>query len=121
MCIGTNDLIQYTLAVDRTNEKIADYYVPHHPAVLRAISRVATAAIAADKPLSVCGDMAGDETLVPFLVGVGIRKLSMESRRIPRIQQVIASVTAAASRRLAEDLLKFGSVKEVESRLGLRL
>ncbi len=121
MCIGTNDLIQYTLAVDRTNEKIADYYVPHHPAVLRAISRVASAAIAADKPLSVCGDMAGDETLVPFLVGVGIRKLSMESRRIPRIQQVIASVTAAASRRLAEDLLKFGSVKEVESRLGLRL
>lgn len=120
MCIGTNDLIQYTLAVDRTNEKIANYYIPHHPAVLRAISRVATAAIAADKPLSVCGDMAGDETLVPFLVGVGIRKLSMESRRIPRIQQVIASVTAAASRRLAEDLLKFGSVKEVESRLGLR-
>jgi phosphotransferase system enzyme I (PtsP) len=121
MCIGTNDLIQYTLAVDRTNEKIADYYVPHHPAVLRAISRVASAAIAADKPLSVCGDMAGDETLVPFLVGVGIRKLSMEARRIPRIQQVIASVTAAASRSLAEDLLKFGSIKEVESRLGLRL
>lgn len=120
MCIGTNDLIQYTLAVDRTNEKIADYYVPHHPAVLRAINRVAIAAIAAGKPLSVCGDMAGDETLVPFLIGVGIRKLSMEARRIPRIQQVISSVTAEASHRLSEDLLKFGSVKDVEVRLGLR-
>jgi phosphotransferase system enzyme I (PtsP) len=120
MCIGTNDLIQYTLAVDRTNEKIADYYVPHHPAVLRAINRVAIAAIAAGKPLSVCGDMAGDETLVPFLIGVGIRKLSMEARRIPKIQQIISSLTAEASHRLSEDLLKFGSVKDVEVRLGLR-
>lgn len=120
MCIGTNDLIQYTLAVDRTNENIADYYVPHHPAVLRAINRVAVAAIDAGKPLSVCGDMAGDETLVPFLVGVGIRRLSMEARRIPRIQQVISSVTAEASRCLAEDLLRLGSVKDVEIRLGLR-
>jgi phosphotransferase system enzyme I (PtsP) len=119
MCIGTNDLIQYTLAVDRTNESIADYYVPHHPAVLRAINRIVLATTAAGKPLSVCGDMAGDETLVPFLIGIGIRKLSMEARRIPKIQQVIASVTATASRSLAEDLLKFGSIKDVEARLGL--
>ncbi len=119
LCIGTNDLIQYTLAVDRTNQMIADYYVPHHPAVLRSIQRVAAAAMSAGKPVSVCGDMAGDERLVPFLIGVGIRKLSMEANRIPRIQAVISAATAEASRCLADDLLKLGSVKDVESRLGM--
>lgn len=119
LCIGTNDLIQYTLAVDRTNQMIADYYVPHHPAVLRSIHRVAKAALTAGKPISVCGDMAGDERLVPFLVGIGIRKLSMEANRIPRIQAIIAALTQDGSRTLAEDLLKLGSVKDVEARLGM--
>jgi phosphotransferase system enzyme I (PtsP) len=117
LCIGSNDLIQYTLAVDRTNAKIADLFVPYHPAVLRALKKVADAAIAADKPVSLCGDMASDERMVPFLVGAGIHRLSMESSRIPPTQQLIERMSYSAARRLAADLLELPTLKAVERRL----
>lgn len=117
LCIGSNDLIQYTLAVDRTNEHIADLYTPHHPAVLRTIKRVADAGAARGKPVSICGDMTCNEHLIPFLVGAGIHTFSVETRHIPRIQQVIASTTLAETRRLADDVLRLGSIKEVANRL----
>jgi phosphotransferase system enzyme I (PtsP) len=117
LCIGSNDLIQYMLAVDRTNQNIADFYTPYHPAVLRAIKRVAEAGAASGKPVSLCGDMATDEQLVPFLMGVGIHTFSMDSQNIPRLQQLIASTSLADTRRLATDILQLGSVKTVSARL----
>src|SRR5208283_4101523 len=76
------DLIQYTLAIDRTNEDVADLYLPHHPAVLRAIKRVAEVVLRCGREVSVCGDMAHDPRYVPFLAGVGIRTFSLDARYI---------------------------------------
>jgi phosphotransferase system enzyme I (PtsP) len=119
LCIGSNDLIQYTLAVDRTNPNIANLFTPHHPAVLRAIGRVAEAAASQGKPVSLCGDMATDERLIPFLVGVGIQSFSMDPKYIPRIQQVIAALSFNDARRLAREILQLGRVKAIEARLSI--
>jgi phosphotransferase system enzyme I (PtsI) len=84
--IGTNDLIQYSLAVDRNNEHVADLYQPFHPAIVRMIRFVAESAEAAGIPVSVCGEMAGDPRAAQLLVGLGVRSLSMVSRTIPEIK-----------------------------------
>lgn len=119
LCIGSNDLIQYTLAVDRTNERIADLYVSHHPAVLRSIMRVIHGARAHGKPISLCGDMATDQNILPVLIGLGIRTFSMDPRRIPGIQAFINTLSFADSCKLADEVLEMGSLKAVEERLGL--
>lgn len=117
LCIGSNDLVQYILAVDRTNEHIADLYVNHHPAVLRAIKRVVDGAAAHDKPVSLCGDMATDFRVLPILIGLGIRSFSMDARRIPKTQLFVNSLRFDEARTLAEDVLRLGSIKDVEARL----
>ncbi len=117
LCIGSNDLVQYVLAVDRTNEQIADLYIPHHPAVLRALKRVAEAAREAGIDLSVCGDMATDARLIPFLLGIGIRRLSMDSRRIPKAQECISGISMEDARRTADTLLRLSRIREVEEYL----
>jgi phosphotransferase system enzyme I (PtsP) len=117
LCIGSNDLIQYTLAVDRTNEHIADLYTPHHPAVLRSIKRVIDAAASEGKPVSICGDITADERLVCFLIGAGLRSFSMDTRNIPRIQRAVASVSLAETQCLADDVLRLGSIRAVAARL----
>lgn len=117
LCIGSNDLIQYLLAVDRTNAGIADLFASHHPAVLRALKKVADAAWAAGKPVSLCGDMASDVKMIPFLVGIGIHRLSMEASRIPAVQQCIEGLSYDATRRYAGEILDLGTLKEVERRL----
>ena len=117
LCIGSNDLIQYTLAVDRTNERIADLYVPYHPAVIRSIKRVVDGATAHGKPVSLCGDMATDERSLQILIGLGIRTFSMDARRIPKIQAFVNGLRFDETRRLAEDVLKLGSLKAVEQLL----
>ncbi len=121
LCIGSNDLTQYILAVDRTNERIADLYVAHHPAVLRAIRRVMEGAAAHGKPVSLCGDMATDTTVLPVLIGLGLRVFSMDARRIPLIQAFIKSQRFEDMRKLSEDVLCLGSLKAVEERLKLSL
>ena len=120
LCIGSNDLVQYILAVDRTNERIADLYIPYHPAVLRAIKRVVDGATAHGKLVSLCGDMATDERVLPVLIGLGIRTFSMDARRLPRIQTAIKSMKFSDLRTLADDVLHIGSLKAVEDRLGIR-
>lgn len=119
LSIGGNDLVQYMLAVDRTNEQISHMYVSHHPAVLRALQRIADAALARGKPLSFCGEMATDAKIIPFLIGIGLRRFSVESRQIRRIHRVIAELDAAACARLASNVLTLGSIRAVAEALGI--
>jgi len=93
--IGTNDLIQYTLAVDRNNRRVADLYEPMHPAILRMLRSVAASGREAGIPVSLCGEMAADVTLVPLLIGLGIRRLSAHPRMLPKLRQTIAKLDAA--------------------------
>jgi phosphotransferase system enzyme I (PtsI) len=90
--IGTNDLTMYTLAIDRGDEQVADLYNPLHPAVLRLIQFTLGAAQRAEKPVSICGEIAGDPRYAPLLVGLGVRELSMASQSIPRVKQRIRSL-----------------------------
>jgi phosphotransferase system enzyme I (PtsI) len=94
--IGTNDLTQYTLAIDRTDEQVAYLYNPLHPAVLRLIQFSAEAALAARIPVSVCGEMAGDERMTPILLGFGITELSMSSNSLPRVKKRILELNLSA-------------------------
>jgi len=113
LSIGGNDLVQYMLAVDRTNEHISDLYVAYHPAVLRALNRVAQAARRHRKPLSFCGEMASDPKMIPFLLGIGIHALSVEPRQIPRVQQVVVNLRADEAEKRARHLLSLGRVRDV--------
>jgi phosphoenolpyruvate-protein phosphotransferase (PTS system enzyme I) len=98
--LGTNDLIQYTLAIDRGDEQVAYLYDPLHPAVLRLIQFAIEAAHRGRIPISVCGEIAGDPRFTALLLGLGIRELSMAPASIPRVKQRIRSIdTVAASRR----------------------
>jgi len=115
LSIGGNDLVQYMLAVDRTNQNISDLYVSHHPAVLRALKRVADACINRDTPLSFCGEMAADLKMQPFLVGIGIRQFSVESRMIPVVQRALGGLDTKACKAWADKLLKMGRISDVEA------
>ncbi len=110
--IGTNDFIQYILAVDRTNEKVADLYVPHHPSILRALNRVVTSANRFKKTVSICGDMAHDVRYLPFLIGIGLRDFSVDPRYLPRMHQKIADISVKESKNLAKQMLSKVTVQE---------
>lgn len=110
--IGTNDFIQYILAVDRTNEKVADMYVPHHPSILRALNKVAKAARRFKKTVSVCGDMAHDVRYLPFLIGIGLRDFSVDPRYLPRMHQKVSQLSAKESQTFAKRILGKNTVHE---------
>lgn len=105
LSLGTNDLIQYTLAVDRGNRRVAHLYQPFHPAVLRLLREVVDAADAAGKPLSVCGEMGSNARAAVLLLGLGVRRFSMVPARIPRIKQVLGRVTVEEARETAREAL----------------
>ncbi|MBX3364508.1 MAG: phosphoenolpyruvate--protein phosphotransferase [Phycisphaeraceae bacterium] len=107
--IGTNDLVQYTLAVDRTNEEVAGLYDPAHPAVLRLVRHVLRIADRAGKPPSVCGESAADPEYALLLMGLGLRTLSLTSSSIPALKRVIRMVTIQDCKRIAEKALTFDS------------
>ena len=113
LSIGTNDLIQYLLAVDRTNESVSSLYVCHHPAVLRSVYRIVNAAINNDVDVSVCGDMALNSDMLKFLIGIGVRKISIDAQHIPRIQSFISGLHTEEARRHARKLLRYGTLREV--------
>jgi phosphotransferase system enzyme I (PtsP) len=115
--IGTNDLVQYMLAVDRTNEEVAEYYIPHHPAVLRAIKRIADAAKARGKEVSVCGDMVNNAKYLQFLIGCGIRNLSMNPIYLAENQKIIGGIDVAKAEALALRLLATGDIGSIENEL----
>ncbi len=115
--IGTNDFIQYMLAVDRTNEKVADFFLPHHPGVLRALYRVTQAAQRHGKDISVCGLMSHQEKFVPYLLGIGIRKFSVASRYRYKIQKAVEAVDIVSAQKQAENLLSQKFVADIETLL----
>jgi phosphotransferase system enzyme I (PtsI) len=103
--IGTNDLVQYTLAIDRSDEQVAHLYNPLHPAVLRLIQFAIEAALRRGMPISVCGEMAGEPRYAPLLLGLGLRNLSMAPRNIPRVKQRIRSLDMVAATRRARAIM----------------
>jgi phosphotransferase system enzyme I (PtsI) len=114
--IGTNDLIQYTLAVDRVNEKLAHLYEPTHPAILRLLKMVADAAHANHIWVGVCGEMAGDVALIPLLLGLGIDELSASASRVPRVKRAVQSLAIPECRELVEETLKLNTASEILAR-----
>ncbi len=115
--IGTNDLIQYSLAVDRNNEHVADLYQPLHPAILRLLRRVIDSGREAGLEVSLCGEMAGDPRYAPLLIGLGLRRLSMSPRVVPEIKTRIRAACLSDLERLAEECLGFATAAEVERHL----
>ena len=103
--IGTNDLTQYALAVERGNAAVAHLYAPEHPAVLRLIAMTAQAAAERHIPCGMCGEAAGDQKLAPAFVGMGVNELSMSPRRIPAVRKLLSGLTMDECRQAAEKLL----------------
>ncbi len=114
--LGTNDLIQYTLAVDRMNEKIAHLYEPTHPAILRLIKNTVDAAHAHKVRVSVCGEMAGDPVLVPLLLGLGVDELSVAPSLIAQVKFLIRRMKISEARELATFALNCESPSEIAAR-----
>ena len=114
--IGTNDLIQYSLAVDRLNEKIAHLYEPTHPGILRLIKTTVDAGQAQKIWTGVCGEMAGELAMVPLLIGLGVAELSVAPSLVPRVKMLIRSIEMANARELAEFALNCDSPSEILAR-----
>ncbi len=115
--IGTNDLIQYCLAVDRADERVSRLYEPLHPAILRVILMVRRAAVRHRIPVSLCGEMASDPALLTLLVGLGLTEFSMTPAAIPTAKQVLAEVRSDDLRALARRILKLATVEEISREL----
>jgi phosphotransferase system enzyme I (PtsP) len=117
LSLGTNDLIQFLLAVDRTNESVADFYLPHHPSVLRVLGRIARSAQANDCELSICGDMAHQPQYIPFLLGIGVRVFSVDPVYLLRTQQTIMATALPDAETLAAAMLAQSRIRDIESLL----
>ena len=111
--IGTNDLIQYALAVDRVNERIAHLYEPTHPAVLRLLKMIADAAHAHNIWVGVCGEMAGDIALIPLLLGLGVDELSASATLVPRVKRAVQSLAIPECQQLVDEALKLETPSKI--------
>jgi len=121
LSIGTNDLVQYTLAVDRVNKAVAGLYRQTHPAVLHLIKMVVDGARETDTPVSVCGEMASDPKLAILLVGLGIRTLSMSPASIGAVKHAIRGISLADAQSIADEALRQDTPEDVEVLLHFRL
>jgi len=119
--IGTNDLIQYSLAVDRANEMVADLYRPSHPAILKLVQRIITAGEAEGIDVSMCGETAADPLMVPLLVGLGLKKFSMNPQAIPVVRNLVRHLSYRESAQIARQALMMTTAREVEEYLLERL
>ena len=115
--IGTNDLVQYTLAVDRTNAKVSSWWEECHPAVLRFIAQTVRRVQDAGKPISVCGEMASHVSMIPFFVGLGCTSLSMDSARIPAIKECVLGLDAGRCEELSRSVLRRRSTASIRDAL----
>jgi phosphotransferase system enzyme I (PtsI) len=119
--IGTNDLIQYCLAVDRADERVSQMYQPLHPAIIRLLIMIRRAAVRRRIPVSLCGEMASDPALLPLLVGLGLTDLSMTPGAIPVARQVLAEVRSGEAKALARRIARLATVPEIERELAAAL
>ena len=119
--IGTNDLIQYSIAVDRSNEKVAYLYEPAHPGVLRLIKNIIDVGHRAGIWVGMCGEMAGDPLFTLILLGLGLDEFSMPSIMVPEIKHIIRSVNMAQAKQIAEEAVSLPTAAEVESFVNLKL
>jgi phosphotransferase system enzyme I (PtsI) len=119
--IGTNDLCQYTLAVDRMNEKISDLYQPLHPAVLRLIKNTIEASHQHGKFTGMCGELAGDPLAAAILLGLGLDEFSMSASSMPRVKKVIRGLTFAKAQKIAAEALSFDTPEEIVKYAGEEL
>ena len=115
--IGTNDLIQYTVAVERGNEKIAKLYTKYHPAVIKLIKDSIQGAHDAGIFCGMCGEAAGDELLIPILIGLGLDEFSMNSNKILKARKIISQLEKTKCEKLVEEVLRLNSANEVEKKL----
>ena len=111
--IGSNDLIQYTMAADRMNEQVSYLNQPYHPSILRLIKMVIDAAHKEGKKAGMCGEMAGDEIAIPILLGLGLDEFSMNASSILRARSLIRKINKSDMEKLAEAALQMSSAKEV--------
>lgn len=111
--IGTNDLTQYVLAVDRTNEHVANLYRPAHPGVLRLVRSVIEAGKQFDKPVSVCGEMASDPTFTLLLLGMGLQHFSVSPPLIPEVKKLVRSVNYSEAQEIAKEAMTFMTAREI--------
>ncbi len=121
LSVGSNDLIQYLLAVDRNNARVSDLYDNYHPAVWRALSQVVTEAHKARKPVSICGELAGDPLATALLLGLGFDSLSMNARSLPRIKSVVRAFTYKRAKELLRDVLAMDDSVEIRCHLEMAL
>lgn len=115
--VGTNDLVQYLLAVDRDNSRVASLYDPQHPAVVRALQKIATRAAEANCPASVCGDISGDPAAAVLLTGMGYTSVSVAPQFVPEVKHAVRRTSMKAARALVEDVLAQSSAEGVRARL----
>lgn len=115
--VGTNDLIQYSLAIDRTNEHLSSLYEPLHPAVLRSLKMVVDAAHAAGIEACICGEMAGEPEYLPVLLGLGFDELSMNAVSIPRVKKILRRCSMADAKEVASRVLSYATAAEAEAYL----
>jgi len=113
MSIGTNDLTQYTLAVDRGNERVAHLYSSHNPAVLKLVREVVQAGRRAGTGVSVCGEMAGSPLYCELLIGLGIRELSMAPKDIPEIKRIVRRTSLRRCESIARKVMRFDADRQV--------
>ena len=116
--VGTNDLIQYAVAVDRVNERIAHLYEPTHPAVVRLLNMIAEAAHAHNIWVGVCGEMAGDLLLVPLLLGLGMDELSVSASLVPRVKRAVQTLSIPECQQLVQEALAMETPAEILERCG---
>jgi len=115
--IGTNDLIQYALAIDRVNERVAHLYEPAHPGILRLLKMIIDAARKENVHLSICGEIAGDLSLALVVIGLGVKELSMVATAIPEVKKLIRSISLKDVRKLASRVLKLSTSEEVKDEI----
>jgi phosphotransferase system enzyme I (PtsI) len=115
--VGTNDLIQYSLAVDRSNDLVADLYRPTSPAVLRLIAMVIDAGRTAGVAVSMCGEMAADPLMVPVLVGLGLDRFSINPQAVPVVRALVRQLSYREASHIARRALKMVTAREVEEYL----
>jgi phosphoenolpyruvate-protein kinase (PTS system EI component) len=121
LSVGTNDLVQYVLAADRNNILTAPFYSPAHPSILRLLRMIIASAARSKKPLLLCGESASDPVLIPLLLGLGIRELSVAARSIPMVKHIIRKWRILDACQLAEQALEFFCPEELKRFLEERI